>query len=195
MSQTGAVTYYITEELQRSEGTLMELVRWLGADVLLYAERTIGESREWDLSRKYDRDEVSSPYPESESLCERCHPDRLAGLYLPGTELRIDFSTSPRTNIFCQAHAQIPEELRGDFNPGSPIVSLGWHDLIDERPDEELYLARAFLTVKVWGYGTPANDPRYRKEIWNQPFVQDFERELAALVAPHPLRHAVMFSY
>lgn len=196
MSQSGAVIYFITEELVDPQATLDKLVQWLGPTWLLYAVRTKDESRGWDLVQRYDRDEVASPYPETEDVCERCSPMELRNAYRSGTELKIDFSQSPKTDIFCQAHALLPVNLRGDFNPGTPIVSLGWHDLVEVDPeDEQRLLARPFLTVKVWGYGTPANDPRYRKEIWDQPFVQDFERELAALVAPHPLHHAVMFSY
>jgi hypothetical protein len=195
MSQSGVVLYYVTEEIRDPELVLAKLVSWLGAHWLLFAHRTIGESRALDLMRKYDLDQVDSPFPKQEDVCKRCHPEQLRGKLKAGTELSIDFSTAPRTEIFCQAHALMPESLRGEFNPGTPIVSIGWHDLVDERPDDRRLVARAFLTVRVWGYGTPRDDARYRQEIWNQPFAQDFERELASLVAPHPVHHAVVFSY
>jgi hypothetical protein len=195
MSQSGSIEFYVTEEIPEPEVMLDRLVQWLGAEWVFFAYRSEGESRAWDLSQKYARDEIDSPYVKKKQVCGDCHPNQLRGLYRPGTALNVDFSQAPRTSIVCKAHALLPESLRGDFNPGSPIIYLGWHDLIDERPDEAHLLARAFLTVSVWGYGTPADDPRYRKDIWNQPFIQVFERELAAIVAPHALHHAVTFSY
>ena len=195
MSQSGALVFFITEEHQDPEGLLSRLVAWLGADWVFFANRTLRDSNEWELTQRAALNPDLDNFPSYEKICGRCAPSELTGKFRYGTELFIDFSKAPRTSEVCQAHADLPENLRGNFNPGSPIVSLGWHDLVDELPDEESLLARSFLTVKIWGYGTPANDPRYRKEIWDQPFVQDFERELAALVAPHPLHHAVMFSY
>lgn len=194
MSQTGSIEFYVTQELSDPEALLQQIVQWLGAESLLFAYRSEGESRAWDLSQKYARDEIDSPYVKEKKVCGHSRPDQLRGLYLPGTSLNIDFNGAPRTDIVCQAHALLPESLRGNFNPGTPIVYLGWHDLIDELPDEAHLLARAFLTVKIWGYGTPADDPRYRADIWDQSFIQDFERELAAIVAPHALHHAVTFS-
>ena len=103
MSQSGAIVYYVTEELANPDELLKRLVGWPGANWLLFAHRTLEESRAWNLVKKFELDEVDSPFPKNIKVCSRCSPESLWGEYRPGTELKIDFSQSPKTDVFCQA--------------------------------------------------------------------------------------------
>lgn len=196
MSQSGSIVFYTEEQFEKPEDALFRIFSWLGATQLYLANRTISESQEWKLTLAAQEDDDVEPYDPDESVCNRSPVSALKGAYMPGRTLIVDLSTAPRTDLFCKTHAELDPKIRGDFNPGSPIIRLGHHDLFEEDGEGELhYVARAFCSIRIFGYGTPANDKVYRKMIWSQPFVQDFEMEVLKLLAPHPIKHAAIFSY
>jgi hypothetical protein len=196
MSQTGNLIWYTREVLAHPEPTLLRILAWLGATQIGHATRTLGESQEWALLQAWKLDDDVSPYDEDEFVCQRGVVADLAGLYKPGRRLSIDIGKTPRGSRIWEEHQKLDPKLRGDYQTGSPIICLGHHDLIDQDQEtESVFVARAFCSLKMFGYGTPANDAAYRAMIWQQPFVREIGEEFAAIIAPARVEHACSWSY
>lgn len=181
MSRSGALIYYYTADICDPEIALDKVREWLIAEWVLMANQTKSESHLWDRVQRRLTGVSISLSEDCDIICARCEPSLLRGKYITGRKMTVDFNKSVLTDSYCQRHAEIDERIRGDFNPGTPIVTLGPHDIITVDEDEGFKLIdRASFSVRVWGYGTPLDRSFYegKNGVWEEEFSQEFLRGL-----------------
>jgi hypothetical protein len=196
MSQNGDLAFFVREEFTNPENILFRILAYLGSTKILVANRTRGESKGWDQWRAAIDDDDISPYEPAFEIC-KCGPlSSLIGSYRPGTMLKVSLSDSIISEPFWKAHDKIDSKIRGDFQPASPIVQIGFHDLFHEDGEGEMhYIARAFCSLRMFGYGTPSDEPAYKKKIWGLDFIKRFEEDISAILKPCVVEHACFWSY
>jgi len=87
--------------------------------------------------------------------------------------------------LFDDVIASIPENIRGSFVPGDAHVRLGWHDIYEAQYAETARLhATAFLSVSFSGSGYPERMDECRERIFALPVMQNFKRDLEAIIGP-----------
>jgi hypothetical protein len=196
MSQSGVLVFFVREEVPNAEKTLFRVLSWLGSTKILAAERSKEESNGWDRWRASNQDDEISPYVPVDAICQRSPLSGLIGSYRQGKMLCVDLLDSTISEPFWKAHDKIDPGIRGDFQPASPIIQIGFHDLFHEDGEGELhYIARSFLSLKMWGYGTPSDEKAYKALIWEQDFIKRFEEDLSAILKPCAVEHACFWSY
>ncbi len=88
-------------------------------------------------------------------------------------------------------------EIVGDFTPCEPVLQIGWHDLICycEEAEEQILVARPFLSVGFFGWGYVANYDHdvLIPHLLTNPALVEFRTKLEAIVGP--LTPALDLSY
>jgi hypothetical protein len=75
--------------------------------------------------------------------------------------------------------------IRDNFLPTDAFVSVGSHDLWeDAENDDGTFIARPFLSVMFFGYGSPLNWKEFRTRVFDIPAIQQVKRELEAVLGP-----------
>src|SRR5262249_13014944 len=147
MSQSGNIVLYTTKEPDDPRGLLAELFSLTGSNRVIYIQRTIGESREWQYyledRRLNSSTAILQPYEDSES------PGNLQDLsisYKEGTSLDICVGTCPLGDrVEAAIHSNIDPTIRGGFCPAEVYLDIGYHDLFEDAENEDgLYIARPF---------------------------------------------------
>ncbi|HLL89088.1 MAG TPA: hypothetical protein VK324_07270 [Tepidisphaeraceae bacterium] len=178
MSQNGKLVFYTTQRLDPPQECLRRVVAMSGPIGPIDVGRSVGEDDEW-AKFLTDEDIPMEVFPG-------VAPSQLTTLYVEGTSLTCDFHTSSLGARIAEAvRVQIPPELRQDFVPSDLFVTIGYHDLWENAEAEEgRLLARAFLSMRFFGYGTPADWPAFRRRVFGLPEVRAVKVELEAAVGP-----------
>src|SRR5262249_52877980 len=148
---------------------------------VIYIQRTIGESREWQYyledRRLNSNTAILQPYEDIEI------PGNLQDLsisYKEGTSLDICVGTCPLGDrVEAAIHSNIDPTIRGGFCPAEVYLDIGYHDLFEDAENEDgLYIARPFLSVRFWGYDTPNDWEAFRKTVLPIAELQIIRNEL-----------------
>ncbi len=187
MSQSGSIGWYSVDSGLTPATIVKALQRVTPVEVLAWVQRSNGPDRSWSevsgwgaikvpwtvrignvvlFSGSSDIKEVARRLPPAEfvSLCGPRH--WVSGSVRPGMlqELESAFGT-------------IPEAIRGNFWGNDLHVKIGWHDLFHSH-DELRFIARAWVSVFLWGHGTPANLPAFRSALYSHPVARRVRGEL-----------------
>jgi hypothetical protein len=190
MSQYGYLVFYTCERPLDPRRHLRELLRELAIERAFAAYQTIDEDRSWDaLQRSLGNgsnapDEQGVEYHDVREL----GPDELVALFSEGRCLTLDIG--PRDpglgdRVEAAVRSYLPQDIRANFLPGSLYIRIGYHDLFECVEHETgLLIARPFLSVEFFGYGTPGNWPAARELIFKIPEIVAVKEQLARVLGP-----------
>lgn len=180
MSQQGYVAWYTNSSEIDLVSLLKELPRVVGFDHADFVSRhpivSSLDDSEWNF------DEVDEDPTASE----------LYRLYKSDTVLHInaDFAElGERIERGVLKH--IPAEIRGDFMPNRPFITIGAHFWSDSDLEEQQTPCRAM--VGCWGYSTPNDGAEFKRRIASMPEVDEERKRLEAVMGP--TRFACFFSF
>jgi hypothetical protein len=180
MSQSGVLVFYRTEPLEDPVGLLSRLVEAINPVQIIIVSRTRAAAPAWnDFVESQDHvptEMLPSPIEPKDWVKYYREPYRLSG----------EFSgTAMGKRIMEAVEAGIPQGVRNNFLPSDLIVWAGEHLLWEDAENEEgVLIARPYLSVKFFGYGTPLDWKAFRREVFVLPGVQEAKRELEAILGP-----------
>ena len=183
MSQTGHIIFYTAKTFDAPVDVLQRIIAWSGAKQISIATRTRGEEHGWaSIVAAMSSDEQEED--DDEHLGCGIPLERLPKLYKPRCHLRLDVGvTEPGNRVYEAIKTEIPTSVRKNFVAGDLFVGLGFHDVIDPVPDPHL-IARPFLSVEFFGYGTPNHWEAFREVVWQLPVLQEVKRQLEEIAGP-----------
>ena len=83
------------------------------------------------------------------------------------------------------AQRDIPPEVRGQFWFGDLIIWFGWHDIFECAENEDGHLfARAFLSIRFHGHGTPSDWNEYRRRVFELPEFKEAKARFETVTGP-----------
>lgn len=196
MSVNGSLVSFSETEPPDPSALLRSVLDFLGPQSVA-AFRSRGENREWeqfqaDLERPFEAVEITD---DDDEYFAKVATIDAPGLFRAGTCLHLlCHGCRVGPDIADAIAASIPESIRGSFLPGTPDVRIGWHDIFESSEHDTGHLfGRAFLSVTLFGYGTPHNWGEYRRLVTDVAAVQSLRQSLEALGAG-PIRQCVYWS-
>lgn len=177
MGQCGKVILYTTREPDDPRAQLAQLLA-ISGDKVSWVSRTRGVDRRWRLARNaFAREEGSDDFPAM-SVAE------VPALYVPKRRLLINVSGGPMMDqIHTACLERIPVDVRGEFSPWNLDIWYGSHDLF-ESAVEWNYIARAFCSVALFGWGSPSNWPKYREMVFQVPEIIEAKQHFETVLGP-----------
>lgn len=179
MSSQSSIHFYATKFVPVASSDLVRLFELLGGreDVLKVTReremrqwegRAVGEVAEFIvLRRRMSLAQVDSFFTQGELL--------ILDWFSNGAGLRED--------LLRQSEHSIPPPIRGDFLPNNAEINIGWHDVygVPEGEDERFF-ARAFLSLRFWGYGGPQDMLQYRSRVERLPATTEIRDGVARII-------------
>jgi len=180
MGQSGQLTFYRRERSKEPHRVLHDLIVLARPEGIPVISRTLVEDREWDRFHN-NEDEVPREY-----LSAPLNLPELCDLYQEGKSLSVYRMHSQfGSRVSAAITNDIAEQIRGNFAPIDMNITIGFHDLWENAEhDEGLFLARPFVSVGFFGYGTPHDWAAFRVAVFAVPEVQAVKREIETVVGP-----------
>ncbi len=177
MGQCGRVVFYTTHELEAPRAPIAELLAVLGGQVQ-GVTRTCGPERSWQEALDDSLlEQTEEPFPAMPAAA-------VPALYIADRLLYAEIrhrALMDRLDNACRD--TIPEDVRDNFSPGDLFVCFGPHDLF-EYVREPIYIARAFCSVRLFGWGCPKDMARYRELVFQVPEIIEFRQRVEAVLGP-----------
>ncbi len=204
MGQNGQIVFYTERSVQSPQRLIRGTIDIVDADRVWLATRSIGEDREWasmhppllsvrrlrlawrDLVLSVKGSLVMVVEDDTDIVGQDVTPEQVEELYREGTCLRFQFAGDPLgTRLWEAIKLAIPAEVAGNFEPASPSIAVGGHDIWEDAEHERGHLfGRAAFSLGIFGYGTPADWKRYREMIFDVPEVMELQKRLEELAGP-----------
>jgi hypothetical protein len=178
MGQSGCITFYQTTKLESPTSFLKNVARTFQTNQLLNVSRTLVE----DLG--YEHFLRGGCVPTEWNLTASVRS--LDELYRDTRSLSFELLGSPFANrVLGAVKTTIPSKIRGEFCPGDLFITVGFHDIWENAEvDEGQVFARAFLSIRFFGYGTPYDWQAFRALVFNVPEIKAVKSELEAISGP-----------
>ncbi len=177
MSQYGCVVFYTTHEPNDPRRQLADLLAISGQEVTWVARWRNLDRSWWNV-----RNDIYDGQPEDHFA--HVPVSEVASLYLPPGNLLIEVKGGERMDrIHTVCLESIPEDVRGRFSPWNLHLRFGWHDVF-ECEIENVYMARAFCAVCLFGYGCPPNWARYRELVFQVPEIIEAKQHFETVLGP-----------
>jgi hypothetical protein len=154
----------------------------MGATSFMLAYQSQGSDRTWDTENAAPSD-IAIEY---ENVGEGLNLQELSSLYHEPSSLTIELkSCALSTRVENAVLEGISHSVRGDFLPAAPFVTIGFHDIYDDVEHEPgLLYGRAFLSVRFFGYSTPAEWELFREQVFALPEIRRVRAELESVTGP-----------
>jgi hypothetical protein len=177
MGQSGELTFYTARRLDPPAEFLRRIIQLAAPECTPTVARSRGEDTEWE---HFLRDE------EVQTDIIAATPENLPQFYREGLSLWASLDSSPLARRVAESIAgEISESIRGSFIPNDLNVTIGYHDLCDFAEHEDGFrIARPFLSLKFFSYGTPFHWQAFRAAVFEIPEVQVVRREFESVVGP-----------
>lgn len=191
MSQQGYLTFYSDRPLDDPKRLLRDtLCLYEASDVSMVLRWPESASRwkEFRLrrGRPFQPIVIVESTPGKERLNTPTNMEAAVEFYKDRYTVLVESSSSPHVyNMEELLQRRIPAEVRGDFIPCGPVVTVGSHDIFECAEHDEGHLfARATFSFHLWGPGTPNDWNRYRELVFEVPEVQQLQADLEAIAGP-----------
>lgn len=172
MGRNGTLYLYTKSKVREPQKAIAAILNASGATSASLVYRSTSESQDW----KYFQLEQEAP--DDEILAKQLPLEKVPGLYQDGRCLTVDVGKSKwGEDLHATALKKIPQEDLGDFAPGQLVIHCGYHDLFECAEHEDgLLIARAFLSVGFFGYGSPADWSAAREALLALEIVDELEK-------------------
>lgn len=188
MGQEGYLTFFSTQEIPDPAPVIATIMRdIIGAERTWITTRTRSEDRSWNRWRRMvDSDfTLEEPREPWEELPDGLTPVEAGAAFRPGTRLMLMYTATPLGRWLDQVMRGIDEKIRGQFIPGAPTLTVGWHDIWEtaENDDGTLF-GRAFISLSLRGNTSPNDWPEYRRQVFQVPEVIELQQRLEKILGP-----------
>ncbi len=202
MSQSGQLVFFAAHECARPRQVLEAALRLTGATRIAFASRAVAKPGGWEVFQR----SLTEPPPPGQvtvddddvivMVDEDDVPTEIVGrlqrvedaVNLIDTDgcLTIHVGPNPLGPRIAEAiNMAIPGSVRGEFVPTDPIICIGYHDIFEcAEHDEGFLFGRAFFSFRLFGYGTPLDWTRYRKEVFNVGAIKALKADLEEIIGP-----------
>ncbi len=180
MSQDGCLVFYTCEQASQPKDIIRSLIKLLDPGSIYYITRSWKEEHSWDefLKGELGDPEERLAIPQNYLDVSELYKDKL----LLSMELN---KTKIGHQVWNVVKNNIPEEIRGDYLPSDVSLSIGFHDLFECAEEEDgHYIARAFLSISFFGYGTPNDWEGFREQVFKLPEIQAIKKEFELITGP-----------
>jgi len=194
MGQSGQIVFFSRDLPPNPRNALEQLLRLAGHDVVMGAERTIGQDvswERWQYERRFLQQRGGGPllrwkarHVRYKHLGSRIDSVKVPLLYRSGSCLRLFVGGGgPLAEPVYEAVLRIPNDIRDTFAPGCVGIHLGWHDLFETSENEDGTLfGRAGVSVHIEGQGCPSDWRLCRELILALPEVTAARTRIEAVL-------------
>jgi hypothetical protein len=188
MSQEGLLTFFSKREIPSPASVIASVMRdIIGADRTWITTRTRFEDQSWARWRRMVDSDFSLREKEQEEewLPKGLTPEQAGQAFRPGTRLMLIYTGTPLGLQLDRVLQRIDEKVRGQFIPGAPTLTVGWHDIWEtaENDDGTLF-GRAFISLSLRGNTSPNDWPEYRRQVFQVPEVIELQQRLEQILGP-----------
>jgi hypothetical protein len=186
MSMLGKLVFFTQQEQDQPQKLLNSVLTVMGATSFTFATRSVGVNNYWEKLQS----ELLSQQPMSsvptEFVGEGLPLFDLHRLYKEPCSLDILLDSCPMSSQVEEAiRANISPQVRGEFCPGAPYVTIGFHDIYENAEHDQPFLfGRAFLSVRFFGYSTPQDWDRFREELFRIAEIRQIQATLESITGP-----------
>lgn len=188
MGQEGYLTFFSAHEIPDPTPIIATIMRdIIGADRTWIATRTRSEDRSWDQWRRMvDSDfTLDEEDQDDEWLPKGLTSEEAGALFRAGTRLMLIYTATPLGRWLDEVMQRMDEKVRGQFIPGAPTLTVGWHDIWEtaENDDGTLF-GRAFISLSLRGNTSPNDWREYRRQVFEVPEVIELQQRLEKIIGP-----------
>ncbi len=178
MGQCGKIIFYTTSAPTDPRAQFADLLSISGERVLSVS-RTRRPERGWRVARSFSgREQADDFYRDKMSITDA------VALFRPNRHLLVEVDGGPMMDrVHTACLEQIPEEVRDDFSPWNLYIGYGPHDLF-ESAVSLTYIARAYCSVRLFGWGCPSNWPKYREMVFQVPEIIEAKQHFETVLGP-----------
>jgi hypothetical protein len=189
MSQSGELVVYTIDELADPHSSIQSVLTLSGCQLIVAASRTRGLEQSWQAFQRSTQNTSTQPSDEEQptvsdfedlELEDPSDFRSISQLYVPGTCLLLWIGRCPLGDRLAESiQREVPKSLRGDFVPSEVALYTGWHDVYEcSETHHGILYARAFCSLRFWGYSSPNDWGRTRSMISSSPAVMDLSNFL-----------------
>ncbi len=177
MSQSTNIHFYTCETLVDPLGSLEKTLALLEPQQIRVT-RYNGSDSSWA-----DLHDDQSEGPTYETLRKIVSVDQATGMYIPGNFLALDIISQLTKKLSLLVDRAIPESVRDDHWPHNLSLYIDPHDIFENAENTNgHFFARAFLSIKFWGYSTPRDIVEYRNRVLALPLVTEIRENLSHIL-------------
>lgn len=188
MGQEGYLTFFSTREIADPAPIVATIMRdIIEAEQAWIATRTRFEYQAWERWRRMVDSNFSlhEKQEDEEWLPKGLTPEQAGQAFRPGTRLMLIYTGTPLGLQMDRAMQRIDEKVRGQFIPGAPALSVGWHDIWETAEnDGGTLFGRAFISLSLRGNTSPNDWPEYRRQVFQVPEVIELQQRLEKIMGP-----------
>lgn len=127
-------------------------------------------------------------------ILDRKVPDVLLAIAPFKETITASLGVGPRAEQFFEGlNTEIPADIRGDFVPWEPVISVGPHDIFDGDLRGLIRVAHAQISVTMQCQRVPLNGKEYERLVFGTKSAQRLRADLEAICGP--LRHWIGWDY